>query len=144
MPRTGRKPDPTAKRRAGGDKRGLNEHEPAYGTLRATVPGELQRDDEKKQWRRLHSLLSKAGVLTAGDRDALIGLCRLTAAMHREDDNNELVKQLRELRQLWGVFGLSPVDRARLEITPRGKPEKKPGVGGVLNEGLPSPLKIVK
>ena len=114
----GRKPKPTALKAQAGETRTerLNRNEPKYGKARKTPPDALQRRDERAVWNRLQPMLEKTGVLTSGDTDVLVMLCRLQAEADRATSGDDLIKLSKELRQLWAMFGLTPVDRARLKI----------------------------
>ncbi len=71
----GRRPKPTAKKKARGNpgKRPLNEAEPSY-SVGTSCPGWLP-SDAKAEWKRVYPELKKAEVLTKVDRSTLVSYC---------------------------------------------------------------------
>ena len=136
----GRKPKPTETKLRAGERRTerINRDEPKLGPVPESPPDDLQRLDERAVWARLRPMLGAAGVIEAGDTDTLVMLCRLQAEASRTTDGNDLVKLSRELRQLWAVFGMTPVDRARIRA-PKTKETVDP-----LERMLTGPQGLVK
>jgi len=73
----GRKPQPTALRRAAGNpgKRGYNHDEPIIEGDMPDCPPHLSAEAQK-EWHRLAGALHQAGILTFADRAALAAYCQ--------------------------------------------------------------------
>ncbi len=137
----GRKPKPSAQRALEGNPghRAVNADEPQLGDLadHLTPPAEL--DDlpgAQAEWRRLAPLLQRAGVISEGDRTALVALCvewdRYVEARAKAYPrvvkapsgyampNPWLAIQSRALAaclKLWPELGLTPSSRSRVKAT---------------------------
>ncbi len=74
-----------------------------------------------QKWNELAPMLHGLGLLTEADRDALAEYCTLwsawqTAALN--DDAPMMVKIGSQLNRLRAAFGLTPSDRARMNVKP--------------------------
>ena len=141
--RRGPKPKPTIVRRLAGNPGGhpLNEDEPILRTLDddEPTPPELGADAVAiAEWRRLLPLLTRAGVVTDGDRAVLVATChqwsRYLLATVKADA--ELVvksqsgylmpspwlgianKALGNCLRCWVELGLTPSARTRVAVAP--------------------------
>lgn len=71
----------------------------------------------KQAWDRLCPLLSSVGCLTKQDGYTLALACQMYAvAVDPETPETTRANAIREWRQLSGLFGLSPADRARIQV----------------------------
>src|SRR5574340_148131 len=71
----------------------------------------------KKTWDRLCPLLAAVGCLTKQDGEALAIGCKMFAiAMDPDTPETTRFNALREWRQVAAMFGLSPADRARIQV----------------------------
>lgn len=113
----GRKPKPTALKILDGtrDDR-INHDEPTLPAGDVEPPDSV--DDELgygvEHWNELAPMLSKAGLLTEGDRPALALLCRAYARLRldpMDDKANELY------RRMLVEFGLTPSSRSRIKAS---------------------------
>jgi P27 family predicted phage terminase small subunit len=139
---SGRKPKPVELKLLQGNpgKRRISDA-PAYDSLSERAPDELTPKG-KAYWRRVVRHLGPASVVQVTDREALIGLCDMwstysdtmalvrahgplvKAKNHNPDRSAVIVSPawrvardaLKELEALWARFGLTPSDRARLEV----------------------------
>lgn len=75
------------------------------------------------QWKRLAPRLLELGLLTEIDGEAFAALCMLTAhlALLGTIEGAEIVNCTKELRQLWGRFGMTPADRSKVSVAPPKK-----------------------
>lgn len=137
----GRKPKPSAQRALEGNPghRSLNPDEPQLGALadHLTPPPELvDLPVAQAEWRRLAPLLQHAGVITEGDRTALLALC-VEWARYIEARGNAYprvvkapsgyampnpwlaiqTKALAACLKLWPELGLTPSSRSRVSAT---------------------------
>lgn len=145
---SGRKPKPTAVKRAAGNPGGrpLNDEEPQFTQEIPACPahlGKIARDE----WKRISKELMAVGVLTMADRVALAAYCQLyerwvtdeeELAEHRRKYNSTLIETrsgysvhplVRSIRQTLELikgylieFGLTPSSRTRIKVPPK-KPE---------------------
>jgi phage terminase small subunit len=76
--------------------------------------------DARAQWKRLAPRLIELGILTEVDGDAFAALCMLTAnlAVLGTIQGAAIADCTRELRQLWGRFGMTPADRSKVAAAP--------------------------
>ena len=132
----GRKPTPTALRVLRGNprKRPVNAREPKPAPLAAIDPPTWLDGDAQAEWRRLAPLLSRLGVLTETDADALAAYCeawttwkQATQKMRRdglvvEGKGGAFVspyvkiahQSLALMRAFLTEFGMTPSSRARI------------------------------
>ena len=74
-----------------------------------------------QEWQRHAPRLTRLGVLTEIDDDALAAMCVLQVKFRDmlEDERASpaaLVNVSRELRALWARFGMTPADRSKVEV----------------------------
>ena len=83
-------------------------------------------DDARSQWSRLAPTLLELGLLTEVDGDAFGALCILTAqlASLAKIPGTQVQDITKELRQLWGRFGMTPADRAKVSVAPKEQKSK--------------------
>ena len=113
----GRKPKPTALKILDGTRGDrVNRDEPTLPKASVEPPDWL--DDLEgfgiDHWNELAPMLSKAGLLTEGDRPALALLCRAYARLRLDpldDKANDLY------RRMLVEFGLTPSSRSRIKAT---------------------------
>jgi phage terminase small subunit len=114
----GRPPKPTALKLVQGSRIRKRKHEPKprVGT---TAPPWLPKD-AAAEWERLSPPLLRLGLLTEVDGDAFAALCILTArlASLAQVPGSDVTDVTKELRQLWGRFGMTPADRVKVSVTP--------------------------
>ena len=81
------------------------------------------------QWARLAPRLIELGLLTEIDGDAFAAICMLTAhlAVLGTIQGTDIAGCTKELRQLWGRFGMTPADRAK--VTPVAPSREKDAFG---------------
>jgi phage terminase small subunit len=123
----GRKPKPTATRKAEGHAghRAIP-CEPDFDKMGTTPPMALSARG-RKVWNNLREQLDKAGILKTTDQYILAAACDtwdkyLTAA--KANDRLNSLEYLKQFRQLAASLGLSPTDRARLGLKPEGKKDE--------------------
>lgn len=117
--------------------------EPTYAPLTDSPPAWLPRE-AKAEWRRLtHDLKRIPGLLQRPDRAAMIALCtewdryveavkdvkergvqvlgmsRGETGMVKNPSSQVARETLTALLALWGRFGLTPADRARIQAPPK-------------------------
>lgn len=109
----GRKPKPTALKILEGDLYTINRNEPIIPPGSLEPPGWLA-PVAKYKWEELAPILSRAGLLTEGDRDALAMLCDEFARILRDPEN---AKARDRYRRMLVEFGLTPSSRSRLKST---------------------------
>ena len=124
----GRPPTPTALKLLRGNpgKRPLNDREPKP-RLGAEVPPFVRGNPAfVAEWKRHSERLTRYGLLTEVDDDALGALCVLSVKFREmvaaDATAPALANITRELRALWSRFGMTPADRARVKTE---KPEEK-------------------
>ena len=124
----GRPPTPTALKLLRGNpgKRPLNDSEPKPA-LGAEVPPFVRGfPDFLAEWKRHSARLTRYGLLTEIDDDALGVLCVLSVKFREmvaaDAAASALANVSRELRALWSRFGMTPADRARVKTD---KPQEK-------------------
>ena len=73
------------------------------------------------QWARLAPRLIDLGLLTEIDGDAFAALCMMTAqlAFLGAVKGAAIADTTKELRQLWGRFGMTPADRSKVTAVPK-------------------------
>jgi hypothetical protein len=129
----GRPPKPTALKILQGNpgQRRLNDAEPKP-PLGADPPVWL-RDDPVllAEWKRHAARLLRLGLLTEIDDDALCALTVLSVKFREMvaagAEANVLINITKELRAMWGRFGMTPADRSRVKVekpAPKTKLEK--------------------
>ena len=151
MGRRGPKPKPSALDRldGGAGHRKRNRHEPKPDPGTGAVPRYLHGNPAASAiWRALAPGRVKLGLLAEGDELAFAALCNeaaiywrasraLVRSLTQENAANGKVKRpeveiragaLTALQKLAAAFGMTPADRARLEIVPPAAPEA-PRVG---------------
>lgn len=126
----GRPPTPTALKLLRGNpgKRKLNADEPKP-PVGAQPPAWLKANPVLlAEWSRHAGRLTKLGLLTEIDDDALATLCVLEVKFREIVADAPSVTALaflsKELRALWSRFGMTPADRARVKVE-KAKPETK-------------------
>ena len=126
----GRPPVPRAIKILNGNpgKRPLREDEPAPD-LGAEAPAFILADTVlRAEWERHAARLTRYGILTATDDDALAALCVLSvkfrAQVQADAPSPVLIETSKELRQLWARFGMTPADRTRVKVS-KAAPESK-------------------
>ncbi len=74
--------------------------------------------EARVQWKRLAPRLIELGLLTEIDGDAFAALCMLTAhlAVLGTIQGAAIAECTKELRQLWGRFGMTPADRSKVSV----------------------------
>lgn len=113
----GRKPKPTALKLLEGTRADrINRDEPTLPKGDIEPPDWLDDLDGYgiDHWNELAPMLSKAGLLTEGDRPALALLCRAYARLRLDpldDKANDLY------RRMLVEFGLTPSSRSRIKAT---------------------------
>lgn len=104
---------------------------PKFAPLAAEAPDWLERE-AKAEWRRLHREFSRVDLTKRPDRAAMIALCsewakyvNATKIMNDTEAEQRIGgkpahqvarESLASLLQLWGRFGMTPSDRARLDM----------------------------
>jgi phage terminase small subunit len=109
----GRKPKPLALKILEGyqaDRTNFAEPKLPSGSI---IAPEHLNDLALKKWNELAPILSGAGMLTAGDRDALEQLCDDYAIYRATGDS----KAKDRIRRLLTEFGLTPSSRSRIRST---------------------------
>lgn len=134
------------------------EPEPAYGI--PEMPAMVSEDPEMvTEWHKLIEIIDGMGILTIADGQVVaqcaylaVELGRLARELRTEGRvcytqkmdslGNEIMEAksnpkatmqknlMTEFRMTWGLLGLSPVDRARLSVTDKGKKAKFSGLVG--------------
>jgi P27 family predicted phage terminase small subunit len=148
----GRKPTPTALHLLRGNpgKRKRNRREPTPPVEQLAPPAWLA-PEAQHEWTRLAPLLTKLGVLTATDADALAAYCEAwttwkQATQRIRQDGMVLKKNVKgvevlgispymkiahhamsQMRALLVEFGMTPSARARIHTADPPKPESKWG-----------------
>ena len=140
----GRPPKPTALKLLHGNpgKRKLNEEE-AKPSVGAAPPSYVMASPALlTEWNRHAPRLTRLGLLTEIDDDALGMLCLLqvrlreTLALVAETGvalgTDAILDLSKELRMLWARFGMTPADRSRVKVSAPEKDKGKLGrfVGG--------------
>jgi phage terminase small subunit len=129
-------PKPTALKVLTGNpgKRRLNDAEPKP-PVGAQPPAYVKADPTLlSEWHRHAARLTKLGLLTEIDDDALATLCVLQVrmkdalAVSRGEGavlgTGVILDLAKELRMLWARFGMTPADRSRVKVE-KPKPETK-------------------
>lgn len=145
----GRKPKPTAQKRAEGNlgKRKLPaEDEEVRGPAGSLDPPAWLDADAKREWKRLVKDLAERGLYTAYDRTAFAMYCmhfslwkKAVAEAKRRPVGHptwiDARKNAELLHRLLAEFGFTPSSRARLAIPkdPKQSPLAKFGLAGVNN-----------
>jgi P27 family predicted phage terminase small subunit len=81
MAKAGRRPKPTAIRILEGTQKGPGKREPSLPTGIPPMPARLKVDQVAvEKWEELSSILTRMGVLTLGDGEALATLCEVHSA----------------------------------------------------------------
>ncbi|MCF3934148.1 phage terminase small subunit P27 family [Acuticoccus sp. M5D2P5] len=134
----GRKPVPTAMKRANGNpgKRKLNAHEPRPADVRPHCPSHLS-PLAKAEWRRIAGTLHDMGVVTTVDRAALAAYCqaygRWVEAERKLAEGPTLIKapsgyvqqspwlsvankQLELMGKYMAELGITPASRSRIAL----------------------------
>jgi phage terminase small subunit len=80
------------------------------------------------EWNRQAPRLKRVGVLTEIDDDALAALCVLEVKFVEMTSSGEasasaLANLTKELRALWSRFGMTPADRARVQVQEGNAPQ---------------------
>ena len=104
---------------------------PKFAPLANEAPDWLDRE-AKAEWRRLHAEFSKVDLAKRPDRAAMIALCsewakyvHATKLMNSSSSaqriggkpSHQVAREsLASLIQLWARFGMTPADRARLDM----------------------------
>lgn len=125
----------------------LNRDEPIPGEGAIVPPVELSAE-AMAIWNRLAPDLIAKRVLTAWDVDEFANGCRIQALLHRALDESEASPLVKPgsgenmvlnpavravstlnatLRAIWSRFGLTPCDRAALNVDHSGGPRSGPG-----------------
>jgi len=157
---SGRRKQPTALtvlRGNPGKRRLAPETEPAFAALDASwdrPPAELAGDTRaRREWRRLVPLLRDCGVVTQGDRAALVALCLewsaylearafLRRASRSEKGRPASVdvpgrtqvadRALSQCHRLWHELGLTPAGRAKVARVPAARTPPASKWGGLV------------
>lgn len=127
----GRPPKPTALKLLHGNpgKRKLNDQEPKP-PVGAQPPAYIKADLVLlAEWNRHAPRLTKLGLLTEIDDDALAVLCVLEVKFRDllaggDASTTALAFLSKELRALWSRFGMTPADRARVKVEKPQAPGK--------------------
>lgn len=126
----GRPPKPTALKILQGNPGGrpLNEDEPKP-ELGAVIPAWFATDPVLvAEWKRHEERLTRLGLLTEIDDDALATLCvlevRFRDMVAEGASPLALAKVSAEKRALWSRFGMTPADRVRVKVS-GAKPKSK-------------------
>ena len=142
-PGGGRKPKPTAQKRAAGNpgKRALNDAEPEFGALLiAPTSPDWMGDYAREMWDKLAPELIDAQVLTLTDLHVLEGFCSAYGRWREAEEdvtrNGIIIKSImgpkknpactvaneamRQMTSYGSVLGLDPSSRSRL-IVPKAK-----------------------
>jgi len=133
----GRKPTPSATRRAEGNpgRRPLNELEPQLPAEAPECPEHLDQE-AKKEWGRVVKLLETAGIITQVDRAVLAAYCRAWSLYLEADQTiqkyglmlisakgvpyqspylNTMTAALKDVRSYAAELGMTPSSRSRVE-----------------------------
>jgi P27 family predicted phage terminase small subunit len=116
--------------------------QPKYAPLAEEAPDWLARE-AKAEWRRLAKEFARVDLAKRPDRGAMIALCsewakyvQATRAMSEKTGSQRIGgkpahqvarESLASLLQLWARFGMTPADRARLDM-PEVEGEEAPGL----------------
>jgi len=145
----GRKPKPTAIKRAAGNpgKRALNRQEPRFKVVNLPCPPQLQ-GLAREEWQRVAPELAKHGVLTGLDEKALLGYCvawaRWVDAYQQVQKVGAVIatpsgypiqnpyqsiadKALEQMRKFAVEFGMTPSSRSNIHVIPDDQ-DKAPSV----------------
>lgn len=155
----GRKPKPTAQKKLEGNpgRRPINTNEPKFDqATRPVAPPRVLSMDGKREWRKMHALLRKAGLLTKVDESALAQYCQAYGTWceaMRQVNRKGLVcftpngslqvspwfsiarASSEQCRKFMLEFGLTPSSRSRIVVQndDDDRPDK-PGFKGMLDE----------
>lgn len=79
--------------------------------------------DARVEWKRLAPGLLRYRLLTELDGDAFAALCMMTAQLADLGaiPGASITDTTKELRQLWGRFGMTPADRSKVSSAPEKK-----------------------
>lgn len=129
---SGPPPKPTALKLLAGNPghRKLNDKEPKP-RVGSEPPASIRAEPELlAEWNRQAPRLTRLGLLTEIDDDALAMLCCLQVAfsdwVKGDVKTGALIELSKELRALWSRFGMTPADRARVKVE-QPPPETKLG-----------------
>jgi len=144
MAKAGRRPKPTALKILEGTQKGRAKREPALPAGVPPMPKRLEVDQVAvEKWRELADILTRMGVLTLGDGEALATLCEVHSAeqscllqlraggavMHTDlggikpNPAGPMYRSLVAMKaSLLSEFGLTPSSRTKL-ATPIEKPQ---------------------
>jgi phage terminase small subunit len=76
----------------------------------------------RKEWDVLAPMLLRLGVLTETDAEACAELCTGRALLHKQAQEGKWSTELwRAVQAMEARFGLTPADRARIEVKPPGE-----------------------
>lgn len=89
----------------------INRAEPSLPPGSTDTPAWLP-DFAREHWAELAPMLSRAGLLTEGDRPALAALCLAYASMRLDPHD---VKARESYRRMLVEFGLTPSSRSRIK-----------------------------
>jgi phage terminase small subunit len=124
----GRPPKPTALKLLQGNpgKRKLNDQEPKPAAGARMPEWFADRPELAAEWNRHAPRLEKLGLLTEIDDSALTAICILEVRLREIGSipGSNPIDVTRELRALWGRFGMTPADRVRVKVE-KAAPESK-------------------
>jgi phage terminase small subunit len=113
----GRPPKPTALKLVQGSRIRKKRNEPKARV--GCVPPPWLPAGAATEWKRLSEPLLRLGLLTELDGDAFAAMCILTVRLGElAGTPADVSNTTRELRQLWGRFGMTPADRAKVSVRP--------------------------
>lgn len=115
--------------------------QPKYAPLTEYPPDWLDRE-AKAEWRRLAQEFERVDLTKRPDRGAMVALCtewskyvqatklmndsKATQRIGGKPTHQVARESLASLLQLWARFGMTPADRARLDMPEKGTDEDDP------------------
>src|SRR5262252_2765357 len=121
---SGRKPIPAAVKALRGVTRGVNRHEPVPPAGELVMPAWLSAR-ARTVWGQLAPVCTGMGTLTVADLPAFALLCTLQAKVETTDDEGLMLRLANALRQYYGLFGLDPISRAKIQVPKVDEPVSK-------------------